>query len=471
MGPVVIGAAVAVGVLLLFATAKALLYVGSPDELLVFSGRKSSLSDGTRVNYRSVHGGRHWRIPGFETLDRLDLTVQSVHIHIDGAYSKGGIPLNVHAIANVKVSSEEPTLHNAVERFLGQSTDEIRRVAKETLEGNVRSVLAKMTPEEVNENRLKFASELASDAEPDFEKLGLHIDTLKIQNVEDERDYLDSIGRERIAEIIKVAEVAESDARKAAEESEAGARGRGEVARRKAQAEIQKAQNQLRELKADLDRQAKSEEERAEARALEARAEAEQELQQVRTELEKIRLQADVVIPAEAQKVARELTAQGEAADIAEQGRAMARVLTMMADVWEEAGDAAMDVFILQHIETIMDRVAEAARQVQIRKAAIIDGGSGESLPNYVSSFPRIVGSIFEEMRESVGLDISGALTGDHGSANSGGSLDLESVDPTAFREAIETALEEGEAAEAESAERLLEELSNSEPNTTRDER
>jgi flotillin len=175
-----------------------------------------------------------------------------------------------------------------------------------------------------------------------------------------------------------------------------------------------------------------------------------------------------VVIPAEAQKVARELTAQGEAAEIAEQGRAMARVLKMMAEVWEEAGDAAMDVFILQHIETIMDRVAEAARQVQIRKAAIIDGGDGESLPKFVSSFPRIVGSIFEEMRESVGLDISGALTGEHGG---NGSLDLESVDPAAFREAIEHALEEGEAGEAESAERLLEQLSGEASDETREER
>jgi len=244
------GLAAAVGLLVLFAVLKGLLYVGGPNELLVFSGSKSRLPSGEQVNYTWIHGGRHLRIPGLEELDRLDLTVQSVHIHIDGAYSKGvedsansepgiGIPLNVHAIANVKVASEQPYLHNAVERFLGHGSDEIKRVARETLEGNVRSVLAKMTPEEVNENRLKFARNLTEEAEPDFQKLGLHIDTLKIQNVEDERDYLDSIGRERIAEIIRVAEVAESDARKAAEEAEAKARGDGEVARREAQAKIQ----------------------------------------------------------------------------------------------------------------------------------------------------------------------------------------------------------------------------------------
>jgi len=398
-----------VGIFIVMILLQSMLYVGGPQELLVFSGRGGRGDE----NYQVVHQGWHLMIPGLEEVGRLDLTVMSVHIHIDGAYSKGGIPLNVHAIANVKVSSDPKDRRNAIERFLGQSQDEIRKVAKETLEGNVRSVVSEMTPEQVNRDRLKFANNLARDAEPDFEKLGLHIDTLKIQNVSDERDYLDSIGRKEIARILKVAEVAESDARKASEEAEAEARGRGEVARRKAQAEIQKAQNELRELKADLDRKAKSEEERAEARALEARAEAEQELQQVRTELEKIRLQADVVIPAEADKVAQELKAQGEAAEIAEQGRAMAQVLEMMAEVWHDAGDAAMDVFIIQRLESIMDKVAEAARQVQIRKAALIDSGNGEALPNYVTSFPKIVGGLFDEMGETVGLDIGGALTGD----------------------------------------------------------
>ena len=414
------------GIIVVMIALRNVFYVGGPNELLIFSGRGSKTGDD---RYRVVHQGWHIRMPGLEEVGRLDLTVMSVHIHIDGAYSKGGIPLNVHAIANVKISSDQNDRRNGIERFLGQDREEIRRVAKETLEGNVRSVVSEMTPEEVNTNRLKFAKSLAADAEPDFEKLGLHIDTLKIQNVSDERDYLDSIGRKRIAEIIKVAEVAESNSRKDAEESEAEARGRGEVARRKAQAKIQKAQNELRELKADLDRKAKSEEERAQARALEARAQAEQELQQVRTELEKIRLQADVVIPAEAEKVSQELHAQGEAAEIAEQGRAMAKVLQMMAEVWHDAGEDAMDVFVIQKLEGIMDKVAEAARQVQIRKAALIDSGKGEALPNYVASFPKIVGGVFDEMRDTVGIDIGGALTGDKsGGANGEVAEQLESA-------------------------------------------
>jgi flotillin len=402
---------VVVGIFVVLALVRSVRKVGGPNELLVFSGYRGQ---------NTVRGDTYWKMPVIEDQDRLDLTTMSIDIHIDGAYSKGGIPLNVHAIANVKISSDPDYRNNAVEQLLG---NDVRRVAKEELEGRLRSVLAEMTPEEVNSDREKFTDQLTESIEGELkETLGLHIDTLKIQNVEDERDYLNSIGRERIAQIIKEAEVAESNARKAAEEAEAEARGRGEVARRNAQAEIQKAQNQLRELEAELDQKAESEEERANARALEAKAEAEQKLQQVRTELEKLRLQADVVIPAEAEKVAQELKAQGEAAEIAEQGRAMGQVLAMMADLWHEAGDAALDVFVMQRLESIMDKVSEAARQVEVREAAIIDSGGGDALPNYVSSFPKVVGSIFQEMEETVGLDINGALTGD----KSNGSLDGE---------------------------------------------
>ena len=422
--------------LVLFAIIKNFVWIGRPNEVLIFSGTDNKGADGHVRGYRLIFGGLAFKKPIIETVDRMDLRIFPVRIDTRGAYSKGGIPLNVHAIANVKISSDPDEVHNAIERFLGRNREEMVRVAQETLEGNIRGVLATLTPEEVNENRLRFSEQLTLDVEPDLEKLGLQLDTLKIQNVFDDRDYLDSLGRRRIAEILKVAEVAESDAMKTAEESEAGAQGEGEVARRRAQAEIQKAQNALREFQAELELRAKSEEERAEAKALAARAEAEQELQQVRTELEKLRLQADVVIPAEANKVASELIAAGEAAKIAEDGRAMAEVLRMMAEVWAKAGPAATDVFLIQRLESIMKQVAAAARQVQVREVALIDSGSGQTLPNYVSSFPKIVGSLFREIRDTAGLDIGGAFTGLHHSDGSGGPRALGHERPAALDQA-----------------------------------
>ena len=418
---VMMAAAGFVAVIMVFVViVKQFLYVGRPNEILIFSGRDRLRADGSHVGFRTVIGGRTIKIPILETVNRMDLRVIPVTISIEGAYSQGGIPLNVHAIANVKLSSDPDKIDNAIERFLGRDRNEVARVARETLEGNLRGVLANLTPEQVNEDRLGFVKDLRDDVEPDFEKLGLHLDTLKIQSVSDTRDYLESIGRKRLAEILKQAEVAESNAMKAAEESEAQERGRSEVARREAQAQIQKAQNELRQLTADLELDAKSEEEKATARALAARAEAEQELQKVRTDLETIRLEADVVIPARTEKTAREIIAAGEAAEIAEKGRALAEVLRMMTLVWAEAGDAALDVFMLNRMEEIMQKVAEAARQVEVRQVALIDSGDGTSLPNYVSSFPKIVASIFDEMRSTIGLDISGALQGRAGDGSLG---------------------------------------------------
>lgn len=69
------------------------------------------------------------------------------------------------------------------------------RMAKETLEGNLRGVLATLTPEEVNADKIKFAQSLLTEAEDDRRHIGLELDTLKIHDVSDEVSYPDSIGR------------------------------------------------------------------------------------------------------------------------------------------------------------------------------------------------------------------------------------------------------------------------------------
>src|SRR4030095_12052447 len=197
----------------------------------------------------------------------MDLRTIPVNINVVGAYSQGGIALNVHAVANVKVSSQPVALKNAIERFLGRDPEEIRRVAKETLEGHLRGVLATLTPEEVNEDRLKFANALVEEAEADFLKLGLTLHTLKILNVSDEVRYLDSIGRQQIAAVIRDAEIAETTAVSDAKQVEASAHQRGEVAVQQARTTVIQRENALRQLKAEMEAEAKAEDERALAAA------------------------------------------------------------------------------------------------------------------------------------------------------------------------------------------------------------
>jgi flotillin len=397
-----------------------LLRICRPNEILIFSGRKHRTVDGKTVGYRVVFGGRGVRIPVVETVDQMDVSLISVPIAVAGAYSEGGIPLNVHAIANIKISTDRRYVGNAIERFLGRSPTEIARVAKETLEGHVRGVLATLTPEELNEDRLKFARQLEESAGSDLQKLGLELDVLKIQHVADDRNYLESIGRQRIAEILRTAEVAESDATRAAEQAEAAARARGEVAMTNAQAAVQRKQNELRQIKAEVDSEARAEEVRAEAAGQQARAEAELELQKTRGELEQLRLEADVTIPAAIDREVRELFAAGQAATIAADGEAMAAALAEVAHAWKDSGGRAMDMFVLQHLDGIMAEVAAAAGRLKVKQVNLVDGGDGRTLPAYAAAYPATVNALLDQVHATLGVDISRTITGETNGVHTG---------------------------------------------------
>jgi flotillin len=407
------GVATAIGVLLLLMVIyRYLLRICRPNEILIFSGRKHTASDGRVVGYRVVFGGRGVRVPVVETVHQMDVSLISVPIAVQGAYSEGGIPLNVHAIANIKVSTDRRYVGNAIERFLGKDRAEIARVVKETLEGHLRGVLATLTPEELNEDRLKFARQLEASSGPDLEKLGLELDVLKIQHVSDDRNYLESIGRQRIAEILRSAEVAESDAARAAEQSEAAARARGEVAMTNAKASVQRKGNELRQIKAEVDAEARGEEVRAEAAGQQARAEAELALQQIRGQLEQLRLEAEVTIPAEVDAQVRELTAAGQAASIAADGEAMAASLAEVAAAWNDSGGRAMDMFVLQHLDQIFGEVARAATRIKVGEVNLIDGGDGKTIPAYAASYPATMAALFEQVTRTLGIDVARIITG-----------------------------------------------------------
>ena len=408
------GLGIALGLLVFITIAKQFLIIGKPNEVLIFSGRNRTLPDGSEVGYREVLGGGYsFRVPFLEKVERMQLTTIPIDIRVSNAYSKGGIPLQVHAIANIKVTSENVYVGNAIERFLGRDTREIQRVGKETLEGHLRGVLATLTPEQVNEDRLAFAQKLSHEADDDFDKLGLFIDTLKIQNVTDSVNYLASIGRTRIAEVIMDAEIAESNARSEAQKVEAEEKRKGEVAVQSAKTSIVKAENSIRELRAKLEAEVKSVEAQAERNAAKARADAEVELQEVRSELENLRLTADRILPAAAERKAEEFRARGEAATIEENGRAMAKVLEMMTEAWQRAGADAADIFLIQQLEEVLSTVVSRVQGLEVGEVNLLDSGDGQALPRHVASFPAMVRQVLQELHSTTGVDVTGILSGD----------------------------------------------------------
>mgnify|MGYP001320995868 FL=1 len=209
---VAIGLTGAAGVWAFVVLLRQLYYICQPSEVLIFAGLRRTTGSGRSVGYRTVRGGSALRIPLLEEVMRLDLSNMIIDLKVENAYSKGGIPLNVSGVANIKISSDEPGIHNAIERLIGKEQDEIRHIAKETLEGNLRGVMASLTPEQLNEDKITFARTLLEEAEDDLQKLGLVLDTLQIQNISDDVRYLDSIGRKQLVELKRDSRIAEAEA-------------------------------------------------------------------------------------------------------------------------------------------------------------------------------------------------------------------------------------------------------------------
>jgi len=404
------GAVVALA-LVIFALSR-FLCICRPNEIVVISGRRHRLPDGSSVGYKVLHGGRGFRIPILETVNRMDMRLMPVMVEVQNAYSRGGIALTVHAIGNVKVSSDPQHVRNAIERLLSMTPRQIGAVAQQTLEGVLREVVAELTPEEVNEDRLKFADTLVKHAKDDFDKLGLELDVLKVQSVSDEQDYLKNLGRARIARMLRDAQNAENEANQSIAEAEASARQRAQSAQKQAEATVLTKQNELRAELANFEAQAKAIENEAQVAAETARATAEQELQALRTELEKLRLECDVVLPSEAQRLASEAAARAGAAPVIERGKASAEALRMVAAEWQAAGRDARELYILQHLRELVEAAVARVAQAQIGELTVVDGGDGASYTGAVASFPAAVAAVLEQTGRAMGIDLPALLGG-----------------------------------------------------------
>lgn len=377
------------------------LYICQPNEVLIFSG--SSRASAGKRGYRTVKGGRALRWPLFEKVDRLDLTNMSIDVAVTGAYSSGGIPLNVQGVANVKIAGHDPVLGNAVERLLGKPRSEVVATAKDVLEGNLRGVLSRLTPEEVNTDKLAFAEKLLDEAEPDLARLGLVLDTMKIQNVHDDRGYLDSIGRRQSAEIIKRSRIAEAQAKSEAIIRDAENRQRARLREIKNNTEVARAEADRRIADAKTRAGALIAEAKGQVDAEIARAEAAIEAEEARVEQVRLQLDADVIAPAQAQMEEGLADAKGKASHILEDGRATVNVLRDMVAVWKEAGPHARDIFLMQKFQAVLAAMVDTIGSVKVDRITMLPGEGDGTAAKAV----RLV----EELKGALGVDLPKMLT------------------------------------------------------------
>lgn len=402
---VILGVAIVI-VILVIISIKKMIYICGPNEILIFAGAKktSTTARKTKLGYKLINRGMGLRIPLLEDVYKMDLTNIPIEVNIDSAFSKGGIPLSINAVANVKVSGREPYVHNAIERFLGKSKQEISRIAQETLEGNLRGVLASLTPEQVNEDKAAFTKKLVEEADEDLSKLGIILDNLQIQNISDKVDYLDSIGRKKSAELQRDAKIAEAINKATSLVNDAENTMKTTIRQINTKVAIvkQNATKTLNDLKS-----------RRSALISEAIKPVNKEIARTRGEidinkasLEKIilKLEADIIKPAEAKRDRLIEEAKTQSAQLIAEATASAESLRDVVKSWKSAGDNARNIFLMEKIDPILDTIVGSIKDIKIDKVTVIDKNltSGEDSNPIVKAI-----SSLEQLKSATGIDAS----------------------------------------------------------------
>ncbi|MEI8259862.1 MAG: flotillin family protein, partial [Deltaproteobacteria bacterium] len=360
------------------------------------------------VGFRAVRGGRTVRMPLIERVDSMSLTNMAIELSVQNAYSRGGVPLNVVAVANIKFPSEEPLLHSALERFLGRDETHIIRVAKDTLEGNLRGVIAELTPEEINQKKDIFQQKLIEEAHRDMQRLGLVLDNLQIQHISDEVGYLTSVGRVRGAQVRKNARIGELRAKASAAVQKANNGMAAELSKIEADVQVAQKENERRIVEARTQREALIAEARGEVAAMVAQTRAQVLAWDARIEQQRRRLEADVVAPAAAEKQQREAAAKGQAAAVLAQGRAGADALNALADAYQRSGASARDALLLQKLVPVFELLTGTMRDLQVDRLTILGTGAGAGGANLGAG----VIAANEQVRAATGVDLVSSLRG-----------------------------------------------------------
>jgi flotillin len=187
-----------------------------PNQVLVISGtnHKFMESDGTTRTrgFRIVKGGGTFVLPIVEKVDILSLELLTIDVQTPEVYTSKGVPVKVDGVAQIKIKGDDVSIATAAEQVLSKTIDEIKSVATQTLEGHLRAILGTMTVEDIYQNRDAFASKVQEVAAGDMANMGLGIVSFTIRDIRDTQGYLDALGKPRIAQVKRDADIAQAEA-------------------------------------------------------------------------------------------------------------------------------------------------------------------------------------------------------------------------------------------------------------------
>src|SRR5437764_2889450 len=187
-----------------------------PNDVLVVSGRKHRYADPDGAvktrGFRIVKGGGTFVYPVVEKVDVLSLELLTIDVQTPEVYTSKGVPVKVDGVAQIKVKGDDISIATAAEQFLSKQTDEIKNIAMQTLEGHLRAILGTMTVEDIYQNRDAFASKVQEVAAGDMANMGLGIVSFTIRDIKDGQGYLEALGKPRIAQVKRDAQIAQAEA-------------------------------------------------------------------------------------------------------------------------------------------------------------------------------------------------------------------------------------------------------------------
>jgi flotillin len=442
-----------------------------PNKVAIFYGRKRKTGEGKEIGFKVVAGGSKIKLPLLENVEYLDLNVFTVSLAVKGAPNKDGVMVNVKGVANVKVLSDEASLVLAAERFLGMKPDQIKDIAFQNLEGHLRAIVGRLTVEEIVSDRQKFNQEVLQEAGEDLRKIGLGVDVLTIQEIDDEYKYIESLGKKRTAEVQKDATIGKAEADRDATIKSTTADMEGKKKENENLALIAFAEKEKDVKKAQYEAEVKREQATAAQAGPLAEQEAKKKVVETTIEVENIKtkketevaiaraekrekeLLSEVVKPAEAQRQAaiaraegeklaaiataegekqrKELEGRGEATAILARGEAEAKVIELKllaeakgvlqkAEAYKQLNEAGRLLQILEAAKEIipigLEKLAPVMGEIakplgNVDRISIVDmggeGNNGGGLGKFAKITPAVLFQFFESLK-AFGLDPSG---------------------------------------------------------------
>src|SRR6266446_947213 len=190
--------------------------VPAPDEAMLISGGKYGIKGSP---FRVVIGHGAFVPPVFRKTRYLTLSMQEAEV-AEQCVTKQGIALNVRAVIAFKVGNDEESIVNAGQRFLSDQ-DQMSILTGRIFAGHLRSIIGSMTVEEIVTERQKLASEVLDGSKAEMVKIGLTVDSLQIQSIDDlNTGYIDAIAAPHNAAIQRQAQIAQAQANQASAEAE-----------------------------------------------------------------------------------------------------------------------------------------------------------------------------------------------------------------------------------------------------------